>query len=171
MILYEFEGKELLAKYGISVPKSQIVSSLKEKIRVKPPFIVKAQILSGKRKDAGGIGANVAGVLGKVVNKEKVEKVLVEEKVDHDAEYYFSITYDTDFRAPIITFSSSGGTGVEEKKVEIIEIDPISYSFKLAKDTAVLEKVAKIIPQLIEMFFSLDLLLLEINPLVIDKKG
>ncbi|MBI4157558.1 hypothetical protein HY502_01805, partial [Candidatus Woesebacteria bacterium] len=171
MILYEFEGKELLAKYGISVPKFQIVSSLKEKIRIKPPFIVKAQILSGKRKDAGGIGANVAGVLGKVVNKEKVEKVLVEEKVDHDTEYYFSITYDTDFRAPIITFSSSGGTGVEEKKVEIIEIDPISYSFKLTKDTVVPQKVAKIIPQLIEMFFSLDLLLLEINPLVIDKKG
>lgn len=171
MILYEFEGKELLAKYRIFVPKSQLITSLKEKVKIKTPFIVKAQVLSGKRKGAGGISDKVSEVLGRVINKEKVEKVLVEEKIGHKEEYYFSITFDTSLRSPVLTFSSAGGTGVEDRRVEVIKIDPILYSFDLGEKTSIPSQIIGIIPQLIEMFFSLDLLLLEINPLVIDKKG
>lgn len=170
MILYEFEGKELLAKHGIFVPKSQLVSSPKEIVKIKAPFIVKAQILSGKRKSAGGIGASVSEILGKVVNKELVERVLVEEVVAHKAEYYLSISYDTTVRGPVLTFSAVGGTGIEERAAEVIDIDPISYSFSLTKNTAVPGPIIKVIPSLIEMFFALDLTLLEINPLVVDKK-
>lgn len=171
MILYEFEAKELLNRFGILTPKSQLITSLKEKVKIVPPFVVKAQTLSGKRKDAGGIGEKISEVLGKVVNKEKVEKVLVEEEVKHGSEYYLSISYDTDVRGPVLTFSASGGAGIEGRKVEATEIDPISYSFKLSPKTNIPRVILKIIPQLIEMFFACDLLLLEINPLVIDKEG
>lgn len=171
MILYEFEGKDILKKYGISVPDSQLVTSTKEKIKIKAPYIVKAQVLSGKRKIAGGIGERVEDVLGKVVNKEKVEKVLVEEKVEHDQEYYLSISYDTNVRGAILTFSSSGGTGIEERRAETATINPITYDFNFSKNSKVPATILKIIPKLIEIFFTCDLLLLEINPLVINKSG
>ncbi len=166
MILFEFEGKELLAKYGINIPKSQLVTSLDEEVTVKQPFIVKAQVLSGKRKDAGGIGNKVEEILGKIVNKERVE-----EKVDHSSEYYISISYNTKTRAPTLTFSETGGTGIEERRVETYAVDPILFSFKLKKGSKIPKEIITIIPRLLEMFFFSDLLLLEINPLVIDKKG
>lgn len=180
MILYEFEGKKLLSEKGLAVPKSQLIKSPDQKILVNPPLVIKAQILSGKRKDAGGVvivekesevGGYLRKILGKRMNKEVVKSVLVEEKIDHKLEYYVSISYDTTRRAPVLTFSSLGGSGVEERKAEVVPIDPITLSFKSSKNNAAPPKVLKIIPKLIDLFFGLDLLLLEINPLIIDTKG
>ena len=55
MILYEYEGKELLAKAGVKVPRSQLLTSPDEKISRPFPVVLKAQVLSGKRAQAGGI--------------------------------------------------------------------------------------------------------------------
>lgn len=161
MILFEFEGKELLKKYGINIPSSQLISSTSEKVKIKAPFVVKAQVLSGKRKEAGGIGDKVEGILGKVINKEKVEKVLIEEKIDFLKEYYFSISYDTDSRGAVITFSEKGGTGVEVRNSKVFPLD----NPKLPRE------ILEILPKLKKLFMEEDLLLLEINPLVITKKG
>lgn len=171
MILFEFEGKKLLSKHGISIPKSQLISSLEEKVSIKPPFIVKAQVLSGKRKDAGGISGDLPEILGKIVNRERVEKVLVEEKVEHKLEYYISISYDTKTRGPVLTFSETGGTGIEGRNVEIYVVDPILFSFKLGKGSKIPKEILSVTPKLLETFFFSDLLLLEVNPLVIDNNG
>ncbi len=171
MILFEFEGKELLKKFGIPVPKSQLIDSPNKKVSIKPPFIVKAQVLSGKRKDAGGIGQSVKEILHKNVSKEKVEKVLVEEKIDYKKEYYVSISYDTNVRSPILSFSESGGTGIEERGVKTFKVDPILFKIDLHQDRPIPGEILPIITKLTEMFFSLDLTLLEINPLVADEKG
>lgn len=180
MILYEYEGKELLAGQGIAIPEFQIVISPRDKITLSPPFFIKAQTLSGKRKGVGGIlevkkssemSASLGRVLGAVINGEKVEKVLVEKKVLHQEEYYLSITYDTKVRGPVLTFSRVGGTGIEEREVAAIPIDPISYTFSPPKNVRVPQAILKTIPGLIELFFASDLLLLEINPLVVDALG
>jgi len=171
MVLYEFEGKYLLTKFGIPVPGSQLISSNAQKITVKPPFIVKAQVLSGKRKDAGGISDNVASVLGKTVNKEKVNRVLVEERVGHKKEYYLSISYDTMTRGPVLAFSEVGGTGIEERGGETFQIDPILFEFKTGNKTKIPAPILRIVPRLIEMFFACDLTLLEVNPFVVDENG
>ena len=55
MILYEFEGKDLLSKAGITVPQSQLITSSDQPVTVSLPAVVKAQVLSGKRADVGGI--------------------------------------------------------------------------------------------------------------------
>ena len=55
MTLYEFEGKELLNKYGITVPRFEILDSAEAVPSVSPPFFLKVQVLSGKRAASGGI--------------------------------------------------------------------------------------------------------------------
>lgn len=175
MILYEYEGKKLLADAGISVPNGQIVSSIDAQPSIKFPVVLKAQVLSGKRADAGGIvivkseegiGKSLEEMLGKTINNERVEKILVEEKVDIDKEYYISLSYDTTLRQPVLTFSQSGGTGIEERKSEIVPINPLNPLSGLTTpfDESFLKK-------LIDLFLKSDATLIEINPLVVTNKG
>lgn len=158
MILYEFEGKKLLKSYGIKVPESQILDRVEDDITIKPPLIFKAQVLSGKRADAGGIirmQNDLKQLFGKTINNEKVEKILAEELVEYQGpEYYVSLTYDTDSRGSVVTVSKAGGTGVEERALEA--------SDDLPKD---------LLDKLMKLFLDQDCLLLEINPLVQDKNG
>lgn len=175
MILFEYEGKKLLADAGIRVPNGQIVSSINTQPSIKFPVVLKAQVLSGKRADAGGIvivkseegiGKSLEEMLGKTINNERVEKILVEEKVDIDKEYYISLSYDTTFRQPVLTFSQSGGTGIEERKSEIVPINPLNPLSGLTTpfDESFLKK-------LIDLFLKSDATLIEINPLVVTNKG
>ncbi len=116
MILYEFEGKKILSEAGIKIPKSQLLSSPIEEIKLTPPFYVKAQVLSGKRKVAGGIvkveniedaKKYIKKMFSKKINDEKVASILLEEKIDFEKEYYLSLAYDGTYRCPVITFSES----------------------------------------------------------------
>ena len=131
--------------------------------------------MSGKRKVAGGIvlvedqnltESELKKALSMIVNEEKVTNVLVEEKADYKTEYYISISYDGGLRSPIISFSESGGTGIEERIVKIIPINIISKNFD-KKDLP--KSIVDILPKLINIFLDEDMLLLEINPLVEDK--
>lgn len=213
MILYEFEGKKLLQDAGINVPKSQLIDSittlqnneaeiLKQAARIAEPrlrrvqdgkrVVLKAQVLSGKRADAGGIlmvnelsavSSQLSDMFNKRVNGEKVEKVLMEEKVDIAKEYYVSISYDSDFRGPVLSVSNSGGTGIEGRGVKIYPIDilePSSVILNVVKDLKIEPRDSSAAPQndisgvlekLIGLFFKQDCLLLEINPLVQTKSG
>lgn len=170
MILYEYEGKQLFSQAGIIIPKSQLLHSPDEQITLEPPFVLKAQVLSGKRADAGGIvivkekegvEEKVKDLFGKTINKEKVEMVLVEEMIEHTKEFYLALSYNTDLRLPVLSISKSGGTGIEERGVEMFPISPIQPMENLPSDLDrdFLEKV-------VNVFFEQDCLLLEINPLV-----
>ncbi len=188
MILYEYEGKKLLSEAGIRVPKSVLVDSGQARMTIKPPLVLKAQVLSGKRADAGGIikvqsakavpagrqriVQSLEALFGKTINKEKVEKVLVEEMVEYEGpEYYVSISYDTDTRGPVLTISGSGGTGIEERGVQTIAVDPLTEKWEMGNGKWDSEMGSEIVEKLIKLFFEQDLLLLEINPLVRTKDG
>ena len=105
MKLREYEGKILFKKYDIDLPKSELVEeSGTREISLNFPVVLKAQVLSGDRKKHGGIvfvddRNNLAKELDKLfsrkINGEKVEKILVEEKIEIADEYYASISYDT----------------------------------------------------------------------------
>lgn len=175
MILYEYEGKKILARAGIPVPTSQLLNSSTDQIGLKYPVVLKAQVLSGKRKDAGGIlfSDNDQETRDKLqtlfraeINNENVEKVLVEEKIPIESEYYLSLSYDTDLRAPIITFSEAGGTGIEERGAQIFPINPLAIEKDLPD---ILEK--EFLVSLIKLFFEIDATLLEINPLIKTTNG
>ena len=102
MKLYEFEGANLLEKYQIPVPKRQLITSLKDKILISFPFVLKAQVLSSDRKKAGGIlfvnkksdfNQAIKKLLNKEISGEKVTKILIEEKIKGIAEYYISFSF------------------------------------------------------------------------------
>lgn len=180
MILYEFEGKKLLSAAGIEVPNSQLVSSAGEEINLKFPVVIKAQVLSGKRADVGGIlfaeneeeyRTNIKKLIGSVINKEKVEQLLVEEKADIEKEYYVSISYDTETRGPLLALSREGGTGIEDRKLEHYVINPIDVKTSLSGWEQIQEIPKDMVLGLIDLFFKQDCLLLEINPLVKTKSG
>lgn len=175
MILYEFEGKKILARAGVSIPTYQLLDDSSQQIGLTYPVVLKAQVLSGKRADAGGIlfaeneseaKEKLKQLLGSNVNNEKVTRVLIEEKVAIDSEYYLSLSYDTDYRAPILTYSEAGGTGIEERGAQIFPINSVNPSENLPD---ILDKT--LLENLLKSFFEMDMLLLEINPLVKAKDG
>ncbi len=175
MLLYEYEGKQLFKNCGIDIPESQLVTSTDDAMTIKGPCVLKAQVLSGKRADVGGIvkvedngkiKENVLALLGSSINGEKVEKVLIEEMVDIDREYYLSFSYSTEARGPVLT-CGKGGTGAEEKGAKIYPVD-ILKGYNGENVPAELVETAK---KLWEVFIKYDLELAEINPLVIDKNA
>lgn len=178
MILYEYEGKKLLSQAGINIPKGQLIESVDQEISINAPLMLKAQVLSGKRAQAGGIiriqnselgiKEELQKLLGRIINKEKVEKVLVEEMVEVETEFYISLSYDTDTRGPILSLSQQGGSGVEERKVSTYPVDPISFSSTAVEESEIPENLLE---KLINLFFEQDCLLLEINPLVKTTSG
>ncbi len=177
MILYEYEGKQLLSQVGITVPKSQLISDPTQKVSLNLPVMLKAQVLSGKRAQAGGIikitddselSSQIESLFTKTINDEPVKHILVEEMMQFQTEHYLSISYDTVTRGPILTYSSAGGTGIEERGGQVLAIDPITKKLSNADNLPV---EPQLIDQLIEIFFSHDCLLLEINPLVQTESG
>lgn len=166
MLLYEFEGKQLFKNCGIQIPKSQLIESESQRVNIKPPLVLKAQVLSGYRAGAGGIvkvdrrqvtGDSLKQLFRRIVNGEKVERVLVEEMVEYDEEYYLSFSYSTETRGSVLTFGE-GGTGIESK-------DAQNFSDNVPDG---LQDTAK---KLWEVFTKYDCELAEINPLVISKDG
>lgn len=181
MILYEFEGKKLFDNAGISIPKSELATSPDFQPSLECPVILKAQVLSGKRAVAGGVievetsdqfSSRLKALFASTINKESVESVLIEEKIDFNDEYYLSLSYDTDTRGSILTISESGGTGIEDREVKKCPINPLSRQ----PDSISGSVITKLhssgqLKKIIDLFFDQDLTLLEINPLVRTSSG
>ncbi len=90
MKLFEYRGKELFHKYGISVPNGKLVNDEKDFSDLNYPFVLKAQVPVGGRGKAGGIKSvenkkeakeKLSQILGMDIKGHTVEKVLAEEKV------------------------------------------------------------------------------------------
>jgi succinyl-CoA synthetase beta subunit len=175
MILYEYEGKELLRAYGIAVPHSVLLDIESVHGDVPVPAVVKAQVAQGHRASHGGIvrvddssavRSAAERILTSSIGGERPKHVLVEEFVPHNAEHYLALTYDPGRRAPVILHSDSGGTGVESRTQNVYPIRPTDYEVP-----AIPGLPDSLIRTLIELFLHEDLLLLEINPLVETPEG
>jgi len=169
MNLYEFEGKQILSNAGIHIPKSQLITSNKEKLGIKLPVMLKSQVLSGKRKKAGGIicattekeyQEGLKKLFNLKIKGEKVQSILIEEVIKHEKEYYCSISYDTDSRGALLTISSMGGIEIESNQHSTYPISTINSTIP---DTIIPKQI---IQNLVKAFFDNDCLLIEINPLV-----
>ncbi|MCE5249425.1 acetate--CoA ligase family protein [bacterium] len=195
MRLYEYEGKILFRKAGIRVPEGRVVDrdtdlgSLEEGSW---PKAVKAQILKGGRGKGGGIAfpkngkelrEAVNSLLGVTFHNEEVSRVLVEDFVSIEKEYYLSITYRCDL--PVVIFSQRGGMDVEElsrKEPASVIMEPIDIhaglkskqAYKILARAGVrgdVEELADMMLKLFKCFYTNDALLAEINPLVLTKRG
>ena len=190
MNLYEYEGKELFRNESISVPTGKVITSAAEIKDFDFPVVAKAQTLSGKRGQSGLIipcknseelKKAIKDLLSKNVDGALVEKILVEQYlVDKNGEYYFSITYDTSTRSPLLIVSKKGGVAVEEitrggQTISKLTIDPrTGLQSWMARD--ILAKagfngihflsLTKILMGLWKVFEKYDARLVEINPLI-----
>jgi len=192
MKLFEYRGKELFDKYGISVPKGKLVKNEKDFSGLNLPFVLKAQVPIGGRGKAGGIksaeGADdakkkLSQIMGMDIRGYEVRKVLAEEKVDIKKELYLSITLDRSKRMPLIMASGEGGMDIESVPDEKIfkewvnpligiqsfHIRGIVPKLKLEKEEG--KEVAKVISKIYKLFRDYDCELVEINPLIISKDG
>jgi succinyl-CoA synthetase beta subunit len=179
MNLYEFEGKNLFAKHGITVPKGVVVARGDDFAKTYNDLdikdvVVKAQVLSGKRGKNNGIrfcssadetAAVCADLFNISISGQYVESVLIEEKLDIAQEHYLSITYDTTAKQPILIYSSKGGMDIEDVATDMIIKNPLDIR-RVDINTDV--PFAK---ELWQCFVQEDARVVEINPLVKTKNG
>ncbi|MEM2960308.1 MAG: ATP-grasp domain-containing protein [Candidatus Bathyarchaeia archaeon] len=126
MRLYEFQAKEIFSKYGIRIPRGYVSNSPLEIEEITSnlnfPVVIKAQILMGGRGLAGGIKFAYnprearelsAQLLGATLKGEKVNSVLIEEKIPAEVEYFAGVTIDYNVKRPVVIASSKGGVDIE----------------------------------------------------------
>ena len=135
MNLHEYQAKQLITKYGISVPKGIAIKSIDDVDQSiaelkSSSYVIKAQIHAGGRGKAGGVkivnskkeAIEVANSLlhKKLVtyqNKpggQPVDILLIEESCDIEKELYFSILVDRQSEKIVVIASSAGGMEIEE---------------------------------------------------------
>jgi succinyl-CoA synthetase beta subunit len=129
--LYEFQSKFLLKKEGISIPEGYLARTPEEARHIAEtiarPVVIKAQAWVTGRSQSGGIGfadtpdqvyVESARILGMQLKGFPVEQVLVEERLNIEKEYFLGLIIDDMRQAPMVVFSSMGGTGIEEIAAE-----------------------------------------------------
>ena len=135
MNLHEYQAKTLLQKYGIPVPRGQVISVAKQTPTVtseidSPAWVVKAQVHAGGRGKAGGVkvvkstaeAQMVASeLLGKTLvtyqntpDGQPVNQVLIEETLPIARELYLSMLVDRSLERIVVVASSAGGMDIEE---------------------------------------------------------
>jgi succinyl-CoA synthetase beta subunit len=135
MKIHEYQAKALLAKFGVPVPRGEVVSKAEEARAVtlrlgSPLVVVKAQIHAGGRGKGGGV--KVAKSVDEVATFAEqllgmnlvtpqtrpegrtVRRLLVEEGLDIRRELYLSLLVDRAAGTPIFMASTAGGMEIEE---------------------------------------------------------
>jgi succinyl-CoA synthetase beta subunit len=199
MKLFEYEAKAILAKCGIPTPEGGLATTTSEAVevatRLKPPFVVKAQVLVAGRGKAGGIlFANSVGEVEKTSEKLlsmqikgiRVTSVRVEEKINVKKELYFGITTDRFKQCYVAVASAVGGMEIEEiasrtpEKVVKIPIDPqhgllryqtIEIAKKMGYTGAQISELGRTLERLYFASRDYDTELIEMNPIVETSDG
>lgn len=135
MNLHEYQAKTLLQKYGIPVPRGQVISLAKETAAATSDiqaqaWVVKAQVHAGGRGKAGGVkvvkspseAKEVANaLLGRTLvtyqnapDGQPVNQVLIEETLPIARELYLSMLVDRSLERVVVVASSAGGMDIEE---------------------------------------------------------
>jgi succinyl-CoA synthetase beta subunit len=151
MKIHEYQGKEILRKFGVTVPRGIPCMSVDEAVKAAeelggPVWVVKAQIHAGGRGKGGGV--KVAKSLDQVreyANQimgmqlithqtspegQKVRRLLVEEGADIKQELYVSMVTDRVSQKVVLMASSEGGMDIEEvahsnpEKIHNLVIEP-----------------------------------------------
>jgi succinyl-CoA synthetase beta subunit/citryl-CoA synthetase large subunit len=193
--MLEDASKTILKENGIPVPGHSVISSSEEinEQHLRKPCVLKALVPVGKRGKAGAIKfadtveetkTKADEIFQMTVRNFPVEKVLIEEKINIDEEWYVSITIDPQKQIPVIIATTEGGVEVEDlvkdapEKVVIYHVEPFTelqpYQakeiwVKLGITGKPLVKATGILCKLYQVFMKYDCYILEINPLVLTK--
>lgn len=135
MNIHEYQAKEILRSYGVSVPNGRVAFTVDEAVEAAkalgtPVCVVKAQIHAGGRGKAGGVKVAksleevrtyASELLGKVLvthqtgpEGKEVKRLLIEEGCDIQKEYYIGLVVDRATSRVVLMGSEEGGTEIEE---------------------------------------------------------
>ncbi|MCD6161747.1 MAG: ADP-forming succinate--CoA ligase subunit beta [candidate division Zixibacteria bacterium] len=199
MKIHEYQAKEIFGKFGMPIPKGEVVASPAEAreiaVRYQKPVMVKAQVHVGGRGKAGGVKycaepddafEAAQQILGMDIKGLIVKKVLVSEAVNIVNEAYVGAIVDRSTKRNVIMVSPAGGIDIEQvaaetpEKIMKLGVDPLMglrqfEALQLARfiypDIKIARKAAAIIRKLYNSFVHSDASLAEINPLILDNEN
>jgi succinyl-CoA synthetase beta subunit len=135
MNVHEYQGKQILKKYGVVVPNGHVAFSPEEAVEAAERlggdlWVVKAQIHAGGRGKAGGVKlarsldevkAHATELIGKKLvthqtgpEGKEVKRLLIEEGLPIEKEYYVGVVIDRSTHRVVMMASEEGGTEIEE---------------------------------------------------------
>jgi succinyl-CoA synthetase beta subunit len=197
--LYEYQGKQFFARYGIPVSPGEAVTTVDDAVaaaeRIGYPVVVKAQVQVGGRGKAGGIKlandadetrTHAGNILGMDIKGHTVETVWIELASDIAEEYYASFTLDRSAKKHLGMLSAQGGVEIEAVAEEDpdaiakIWVDPVDglteQQARAWVEAAELNPQATdgavdILLKLYDAYVEGDADLVEINPLILKPTG
>ena len=152
MKIHEYQGKELLKKFGVAVPRGVFCQSADDAVKAAESlggkvWVVKAQIHAGGRGKGGGVKVaksldEVRQYAGQILGMQlvthqtgpagqKVRRLLIEEGADIRKEYYGAALTDRTTQKVVMMASSEGGMDIEKvahdtpEKILKVFIDPV----------------------------------------------
>src|SRR6185295_140265 len=180
MKIHEYQGKELLRKFGVPVPRGIVARSPEEAYQAAKELgtdvvVVKAQIHAGGRGKGGGVklakspeeAREIAQqMLGmKLVTHQtgpegrEVRVLLIEEGLPIDKEFYLGIVLDRASGRPVFMASEAGGMDIEQVAADTPE--------KILKET--INPAVKFMQALYSAYEQMDASLMEINPFLLTR--
>ena len=200
MDLFEYQGKQFFASFGIPVSKGEAVTTVDDAIAAAErigefPVVIKAQVHVGGRGKAGGVKLannidevreHASNILGLDIKGHIVKIIWVEVASDIAEEYYASFTLDRSAKKHLGMLSAEGGVEIEavaEENPDAIAkiwIDPVDG---LTEDVArnwvkaanlnpeAEDGAVSILTKLYTAYTEGDADLTEINPLILKPTG
>jgi succinyl-CoA synthetase beta subunit len=198
--LYEYQGKELFARFGIPVSEGRLATTPEEARAAAEELggrvVVKAQVLTGGRGKAGGIKladgpdeaeARAREILGLEIRGHVVRRLLVERASEIAKEYYLSVTFDRGEKKPLLMLTTQGGVDIEEvaettpEALARLYVDPlVGFQPFQARwlcftsgvtDQGEQKQVIDLVGRLYRAFVDCDAMLCEVNPLIVTPGG
>jgi len=157
MNIHEYQAKEILARYGVKIPKGKVAFTPAEAEAAAQaigsnPFVIKAQVHAGGRGKGGGIRvaqtpAEVRQAAREMIGKnlitpqtgaegKPVSRVLVEESIPIAREFYLGVTIDPRHGQVTVIGGSEGGVEIEDlaarspEKIHKVIVEP-GFGFTL----------------------------------------
>jgi len=197
--LFEYQGKQYFARYGIPVSPGGVAHTVDEAVSAADaagyPVVIKAQVQVGGRGKAGGIKLasnssevrhHAGNILGMDIRGHVVERVWVERASDIKAEYYASFTLDRGARKHLAMVSKEGGVDIEhvaatnpdaiirrhiDPAIGLTHADAVDIIDSAGIDQEARSGAVSILELLYKCYVEGDADLAEINPLILTPDG
>lgn len=201
MKLYEYEAKEILARYGVKIPYGELATT-PEQVRgiaekLGKPVVLKAQVTVAGRGKAGGIKvaktpdeaeALAKQMFGMTIKGLVVKKIYVAEYQEVQREMYLSLIIDRATRQYLFLASPVGGVDIEEmarkspEKIKRVYVHPFEglKDFHVRQIVSWLgfkpgapqwDQASAIVKAMYRAMVELDAELVESNPLAVNDRG
>lgn len=199
MDLFEYQGKQFLAGYGLPISRGELALTVEEAViaaeGIGCPVMVKAQVHIGGRGKAGGVkyAANseevrehASRILGLDINGHVVRRLWIEKASNIADEYYVSFTLDRSAKKHLGMLSVEGGVDIETtveanpEAIARIWVDPVVGLEEMDCRTWVkaarlpescVEGSVEVLLKLYKAYVDGDADLVEVNPLILTDDG